>query len=352
MRLTPVIACAILLALAACGTPDGKDVQNRDEAQAKVNGAGDDFTLSGPYSHENLAIYLIHRKGVERDSAEYLTLDEGFAAQVVVVEEKGVEGAVPELLIENKSDRPLYVQAGEIVKGGKQDRTIARDFVIPPKSGKQPIAVFCVERGRWASRESDDRIDGEYVAKFGAVQSSLPSNELKLAVQKSKSQGEVWKMVEGTNAKAAEFGPDVANKSDSLALGAANENMQKLSEGYVKTLADTLKGNDVVGIAYAINGKMVAADAYASASLFRQLKEKSIRTIAMEAMIKKGKEPPPTPPTVEKATEFLNAVKASAAKEEQISEHVRLGERESEKVILFETKVRDAILHSSWGTIE
>jgi len=29
----------------------------------------------------------------------------------------------------------LFIQAGDIVKGGKQDRTIGTDFVVPARSG-------------------------------------------------------------------------------------------------------------------------------------------------------------------------------------------------------------------------
>ena len=40
------------------------------------------------------------------------------------------------------ADVDVYIQSGDIVKGGRQDRTIAMDFVVPPKSGVIPISAF------------------------------------------------------------------------------------------------------------------------------------------------------------------------------------------------------------------
>ena len=62
-----------------------------------------------------------------------------------------------ELLIENLlADKDVFIQAGEILRGGRQDRTLGVDFVVPAMS-KLPVPSFCVESGRWHRRgaESD-----------------------------------------------------------------------------------------------------------------------------------------------------------------------------------------------------
>src|SRR5262249_5531978 len=54
-----------------------------------------------------------------------------------------------ELVVENLSpDVEVYIQAGDIVKGGRQDRVLSYDLIVPPRSGKVPLAAFCVEAGR------------------------------------------------------------------------------------------------------------------------------------------------------------------------------------------------------------
>ena len=74
---------------------------------------------------------------------------------------------VNELAIRNLSNQDIYVQAGDIVRGGDQDRMISIDFIVPPKSGRMPIAAFCVESGRWNKRGKEEN------ASFGSSRIQL-----------------------------------------------------------------------------------------------------------------------------------------------------------------------------------
>src|SRR5882757_8579090 len=108
------------------------------------------FRVTGPVTHENLAIYLIHSQRPASDRT-YLTLQEGIAQKKVFVYE--TNGS--QLMIENKSDQDLFVQACEVVKGGDQDRTLDQDLVVPPESGMVPISCHCVEHGRGGPRGAE-----------------------------------------------------------------------------------------------------------------------------------------------------------------------------------------------------
>ena len=114
------------------------------------------YRFSGPYTHENLTVFLVH--GKDLTSKTFLTLQEALEQKKVrVYETKDVN----ELAIQNFSNEDVYVQAGDIVRGGEQDRMISVDFIVPPKSGRMPIAAFCVESGRCHNRgneESDEFI--------------------------------------------------------------------------------------------------------------------------------------------------------------------------------------------------
>jgi hypothetical protein len=91
--------------------------------------------ISGPHSHANLAVYFVH--GVSAGGAVPLTLQEALAkGQVQVVE----TGRVNELQIENTGSEQVFIQAGDIVKGGKQDRVLTVSFLLPANSGRLPIA--------------------------------------------------------------------------------------------------------------------------------------------------------------------------------------------------------------------
>jgi hypothetical protein len=140
--------------------------------------------LSGPFSHDNLTVFLIH--GADQVKGEtILTLDEALAQKKVVVHETK---NVNRLSVENVSaTEEVFIQAGDIVKGGQQDRTIARDMLLRPKSGRVPVGAFCVEQGRWSRRP------GESVNQFDSSKHYLATNALRLACRKAGSQGEVWK---------------------------------------------------------------------------------------------------------------------------------------------------------------
>src|SRR5262249_18624933 len=108
------------------------------------------YLVSGPFTHRNLSIFLIH--GPNQVTGDFLTLQEALEQKkVVVFETKDVN----ELAIQNLSNQDVYVQAGDIVKGGQQDRMIGVDLIVPPKSARLPIAAFCVEHGRWSGRGTE-----------------------------------------------------------------------------------------------------------------------------------------------------------------------------------------------------
>src|SRR5690349_11274536 len=105
---------------------------------------GDAYRISGPDSHDNLAVFFIHGKSAT--GAAPLTLQEALAAGKAKVYETG---NVNELAIENLGDQEVFVQAGDIVKGGQQDRVLMVSLILPVRSGRLPIGSFCVEQGRW-----------------------------------------------------------------------------------------------------------------------------------------------------------------------------------------------------------
>ncbi len=109
--------------------------------------ADDKDRVSGPHVHENLAVYFIH--GPSAPGPVPLTLQEALDKGSVRVIETG---EVNELKIENTGSDEIFIQSGDIVKGGRQDRVLSMSFVLPPKSGEVSLAAFCVEHGRWSAR--------------------------------------------------------------------------------------------------------------------------------------------------------------------------------------------------------
>ncbi len=150
-----------------------------------------DYKISGPYSHKNLTVFLIH--GDNKSTAKVpLTLQEAMAQKKVKVIETG---DVNQLAIQNVSNEEVFVQSGDIVKGGQQDRVLAMDLLVPPRSGRVPIDSFCVEHGRWQQRGQ------EMATAFSSSEQSLNHKDLKMAAKSAKSQNEVWAKVEESQSK-------------------------------------------------------------------------------------------------------------------------------------------------------
>jgi len=97
------------------------------------------------------------------DEPDVLTLDEGFAARKIRIREREDED-VNNLMISNRADKPVFLLAGEVILGGKQDRIIGANTVIPART-QLAVPVFCVEHGRW-----DDSSKGFRAAKGPARQ--------------------------------------------------------------------------------------------------------------------------------------------------------------------------------------
>src|SRR3984893_3965661 len=128
-----VLTIAAPIAMVAGGIHPGQTPQTKD-----------DYRLEGPFTQGNLTVFLIHGKDRIKGQT-FITLQEALAQKKVIGREtRGVN----ELTIENISGEEVYVQSGDIVKGGQQDRMMAVDLILPPRSGRVGISAFCVENGR------------------------------------------------------------------------------------------------------------------------------------------------------------------------------------------------------------
>ncbi|MFH1748468.1 MAG: DUF6569 family protein [Planctomycetota bacterium] len=287
--------------------------------------------ISGPYTHDNLTVYLMHSPGVYR-GGNLLTLQEALAQEKLRVHETG---SVNELAVENRSrDQDVFIQAGEIVRGGKQDRVLAVDVIIGPQSGQVPIAAFCVEQGRWHSR------GGEASQYFSSSDNSVSSNSMKLAIRVDNSQGVVWENVAKDQQRlGASVGENVADamSATSLELSMESDAVQRNSAEYTDILLGAIEDrDDVLGLVVAINGKLYNADVYASSGLFHKLWPKLLEAAAIEALASRTDERSSTLPTTAEVLQFLNAAEDGKASTRQVSSRVSTVTRESGEYTMFE----------------
>ena len=262
--------------------------------------------VSGPFTSGNLTVFLIH--GPDAVSGlNVLTLQEAIDQKKVVVHETS---EVNNLSVENTGDLPVFLQTGDIVRGGKQDRAIAMDLIVP-KGARVGISSFCVEAGRWRQRGAESAV------AFNKSENQVVGKDQKLAINDARAQSEVWKEVANTQKKLAmNVGAPVADPSSpsSLQLTLENTKVKDKLAAYEKDLADVLKGkSDVIGVAVAINGKVEGAEVYGSAALCAKLWPKLLKSAATDALAEldtKKKFDPADGKAVE--TFLAEAVKGSA----------------------------------------
>ena len=293
------------------------------------------YRLSGPYQHDNLSVTLIHAN-TPAEGAAMMTLSEAIEAKLVVVRETGT---VNRLTVANRSpDKSVFIQAGEIVKGGQQDRTLSRDLVLPPNSGDVPIDAFCVEAGRWNAR------GGEAVGRFETSNRSLPSKELKLAARAAKSQDAVWQAVAEAQRKLSEkLGKSVRSEASqsSLQLSLEDEALGERVAAFQSALATLADAHpDAIGMAYAINGEVNSAEVYASHGLFARQWPRLLQSAATEAVAERPDRGAfAAAPSVDTVDAFLREAEAGVPQSD--SDTPRLQSRESDEAFFFESRDGD-----------
>lgn len=292
------------------------------------------YRISGPYSHKNLTVFLVHGKDL-LPGKSFLTLQEALAQKKVRIYETK---EVNELAIRNLSNEDVYVQAGDIVRGGEQDRMISIDFIVPPRSGRMPIAAFCVESGRWSKRGE------EQAAFFSSSENAVAMKDLKLAAKRANSQDAVWENVSVAQKKLSRNVGASVNASisaTSFELSVEDSKVKATTASYIDALNSILRNKpDVIGYAFAINGQVNSADVYASHALFAKLWPKLLKASAVEAIAELNPQAKPEPVADESIHAFLADSEQPAAKSKEVTQRVRVVTREDDKNIFFETQDR------------
>jgi hypothetical protein len=303
----------------------GLVVGEQYEAKAGELPSAADYKVLAPIRHGNLTVFPVVAS-ISHDTGEFLTLDEGLKSGEVEVTESGNvrglirphphdggivhpqsqypvrEGAqVNKLVLVNNSKRPLLLLAGEIVTGGKQDRVIGKDRIVPPESDPIDLDVFCVEPGRWVGASS------KFVSG-GVINGVMAAPSVRGKAMADKDQNKVWAevgrstqqvAVETTAGLPPTAAPTVTRElaeTTSYAKVMQNDQVQAkvdsvarpVEQEYESTIKQ-LRDRRAVGVVVAVNGEIVWADIFASTSLLEKYWPKLVRSYATEAVVTRAK---------------------------------------------------------------
>jgi hypothetical protein len=316
-----VAAVLGLVIIAGCEKPptkpDGSASGSEASKPVQVELGKVSYAIRGPHSHENFTVFLLCSN--KQDENDYLTLDEGLKRGDVKVSEMENE-TVGTLHIENASEQPLYLQEGERLQGGKQDRIIIASLVIPPKSGKTSIPTFCVEHDRWHAAEKG--------SNFGAtVNPTLATKGIRGEAKVADSQQAVWDCVGTTKCNAvAKFGS--MNNNSSINETLDDPKVRKLSEEYAGALKDAITGSgagDIVGVVIVLNDAIEEVDVYPNHKVLERMYPRLVLSYALyAAMLKDKADSSKTPQTIETVAKFLESEGEKSKKEKELDANNRL----------------------------
>jgi hypothetical protein len=290
--------------------------------------SGDDIDVGPPATFDNLTVFAITSRH-QVDVGPMTTLDRALAkgeaevrevganpmpetSPVGLREQRGGGPRVNELVIENKGDTPIYVLAGTVVKGGNQDRQIGQDFIVDPRKTAS-VDAYCVEHGRWTA-ERDGRSTG---GKFGTLP-QLTTSKIRAAAQYKKDQGEVWSNVDATNSAHGKSAP-----SRTLMATLDDPEIARQREALAARVASHFQSiepkDGVVGLAYAVDGKVRAVRWFASHQVFELARPSLANTAAVDALTAKaaGSTAETRPAQPSDVVAFVREVQQEQVKEER-----------------------------------
>ena len=264
------------------------------------------YKVLAPIRHGNLTVFPVVAR-ISHDTNAFLTLDEGLRTGEVVITESGEvnplirrgrwperpvhnplrQAQVNQLVLVNNSKRPLILLAGEIVTGGKQDRVIAKDRIVPAESDPIDLGVFCVEPGRWVASSTD----------FGSGKMLMAAPAVRGKAMADKNQAQVWSEVRKAQQAVVAAplpAPDLeeVQSTSSYARVMENKSIQKHLDSIAapieadySSLIRQLRNQNAVGVVVAVNGEIIWADIFGSTELLQKYWPKLIRSYAAEAMV-------------------------------------------------------------------
>jgi ARG and Rhodanese-Phosphatase-superfamily-associated Protein domain len=320
-----VFAAILILGGAAILRPDWGPSARASSGPGRSPGLdGPPWGIGEPVTYQNLTVFpVISSQSV--DTTDFETLDQALSSGDAIVSEQGGYmrrtrdgepvpvytggSAVNQLVLVNRGKRPLLLLAGEVVSGGKQDRIIGKDRIVPIGSAPLPLDVFCVEHGRWTGASMN----------FTAAETMVhPTVRVQAAVKQDQSQ--VWAAVRDEVPKVGAKSESVqiesgAGTASGVALtppalsaatiggvvsGAPTQSYRRIYqspmvqnsvEGFAEEMSrrfdratSGIKGGRVVGVVVAFGDEVAWSDVFASSQLFETYWPKLLRSYVVEAL--------------------------------------------------------------------
>lgn len=253
------------------------------------------------FTYKNLRLYPVFANQVfleeHKDITKYTSLQKAVSENKIAVTETGGgstanvrntsvgqnmnqnsgggSGTVNTLFLENTSNDTIMIMAGEVVKGGKQDRVLAQDMVLLPHSGRKDISVFCVEHGRWQYSSESQKANNTF---YGY--SKVSTMSVRKAAVVEKDQQKVWDNVAEVTSKNS-----ASSRSGSYTALDTSKKYNEELKAYVDFFNAKIKSEgNVIGMVACTGDKVIGCDMFATPDMFKQYFDNLMSSYSTEAI--------------------------------------------------------------------
>jgi hypothetical protein len=284
-------------------------------------------------THRKLSMLAL--MGADRPGPAYLLLNDAMAAGLVTVGEVSEGGSVPELLLDNRAERPVLAVDGQELVGARQNRVLNLSLLLAAVS-KTVVPVSCVEQGRW-HYESREFSPSRHMMFASAKLSKAHhvTRSMRRDGSRHSDQGDVWERV--------------ASKFEALGKDSPTMAMDEVFEDFDGDLGAFAKALSPVagqrGAVYLVDGVLAGVELFDRAATFAALHESLTRSYAMDAIEAERRKP--THRDVADAAQFLSMLSTTEA---EVWPAVGLGEdwRSSDAAVVLAALVVDGVaVHAS-----
>lgn len=246
-RLILIAISSLLLILPAAGQEEARSSNVLTQYLDRAN-------IHPPVNLGRLTIYPIVLSS-ERELTDVLTMDQALSRRLLVIEELDSATVEKARFVNKSRSQMIFLMAGEVITGGKQNRTLTTDALLGPDSSAV-LPLYCVQKGRWTGEK--DFSGGTTVAP----------QAIRSRAAQGAGQREVWSEVARANRRLG-----AETESEDLAAAMATpENRRRIKEIRDRVVPKLPAGT--AGVVLADGGSIVAADLFNSAELFEAMREK------------------------------------------------------------------------------
>jgi protein involved in ribonucleotide reduction len=258
-----------------------------------------DRTANAELSHEKLQLIPIRATEnfieAQASLSNLKNLAEGMEIERFRITEKKPFGsrddreAVNNLTVQNKSTETIFLMEGDVVEGGRQDRILAEDMVVPPRTIRN-ISVFCVEHGRWKYEGETENstpiaLNGNLEQQNRKIQAftgyyNVASNQVRRVVKKTDDQQAVWNEVDAVRSTF-----NITTPTKNYTGLESSEDFTKQRNDYLNFFNDKFeRTDDVIGIVAVSGNKILGTDIFGHPELFKKQYKSLIHSYVTEAL--------------------------------------------------------------------